>query len=329
MEMPRFFLKYAKYLFSFFLAVASYYGLKSAGDIPKFVTDHPVVVMSIVVVLLTTILVLSSKDSRMQRQARYAYCLADLAAGFRALRQTSAAKSIDAEAQAITSALSVMCTQVAKAMSTVVGHSCSVCIKLISAKAYSEADLEHEDGPPSAECVPGKELPFVITLVRDATSHTNRKPYPNSVTHWIHANTDFEILMANAGQAKGRYFLRNELWLLPDYKNTAFRYYDKPPCVGLPGGLLGFMLFPFIRAINTLLALVRWTLPYRSTLVVPIKSDVDVDATYIGFLCIDSPKSLTFKVDFDVEVLEGVAEGTYQYVERLRQLQSQYHVQGQ
>lgn len=332
MGTTQFFLKYAKYFLSLLFFIASYYGMKSVGDVPQFVIDHPFVVLSVLVALLIVILVQSTKDSNLQRQARYAYCLADLAAGFRALRQSSAhpgAGSPEAEARSITAALAVMCSQVAKAMSTVVGHSCSVCIKLISVRPYAEEDLEWEDGTPPAECVPGNELPFVVTLVRDTTSSSNRKPYPNRVTHWVHANTDFEILMANAFQARGRYFLRNELWLLPDYKNTAFRYYNKPPTIALPAGVMGFMLFPVIRAMNTVLALVRWTLPYRSTLIVPIKSDVDVDATYIGFLCIDSPKSLTFKVDFDVEVLEGVAEGICQYVERLRQLQGQYHVRGQ
>ena len=103
--------------------------------------------------------------------------------------------------------------------------------------------------------------------------------------------------MGNAGKPEGRFFLCNNLPNRANYENTSFQIY----------GEIDPELNPEER-------FEKWTLPYKSTLVVPILPYGLWDEELFGYLCIDSADINYFDKDMDVKISHTVADSIYNII---------------
>lgn len=146
---------------------------------------------------------------------------------------------------------------------------------------------------------------YASTLARDQNQHISRahNDRPHEITHYVSLNTDFSMLFERLTSPKPDVFYRNNLpweYFRGRYDNTSFDLYGHP-------------------SRNVLLLLRRWSLPYKSTLIVPIAPNnmERRDGTdLIGFLCVDSPSLYAFRYRYDVELALGIAEGLYNFLDK-------------
>ncbi len=163
--------------------------------------------------------------------------------------------------------------------SSITGRRCGVCVKVVTAE-------EHES-----------QFSVKNVLAVPQLSRPQRRSIHEKIDHWLAKNTDFEALFAD----QRRYFFSNWLPGFDGYKNSSFAAYREPPSRGK---------FPLLGTMSRHL---KWTLPYRSTIVCAIRAkpvapdDEDATQDLIGYLCVDSRRSRTFSEDDDVEVLQGIA----------------------
>lgn len=150
----------------------------------------------------------------------------------------------------------------------------------------------------------------IATVARDATS--NQGVVTKKVNHPLDRNTDFSDLWYGRNGAY-RYYLSNNLikkFKEQQYENTSFDIYGKPSVVS-------FGAFSIVK---------DWKLPYRSTIVWPIryipgsekwppdelKPDEKVSGAEIwGFLCIDCNSSNAFDDRYAPELGAGFADALY------------------
>jgi hypothetical protein len=203
-----------------------------------------------------------------------------------------------------TSQIKEACTRVsnllAEAFSLITGTKCSVCVKVL------------EGDPLVGTNQPLR--PKVKTLCRDDHSEKRRKlaDSKSDVAHWIDQNTDFFVLHQQAGTPREDYFLSNHLPSYRGYVNTSFQVYGFANENLLLSKWLP-MLFP-------------WPLPYKSTVVLPIRCE-SFDAVRVpklaGYLCVDSRSRGVFSRRYDPELLTGVADSLYPVLIRYRSLASE------
>ena len=104
--------------------------------------------------------------------------------------------------------------------------------------------------------------------------------------------------------------MSNQLPFLFDYKNSSLELYDDYADEKA--------FFPF----KVFLRYWRWPLPYKSSIVVPICPGISTERskeTLLGFLCVDSPRLFAFKREFDVDIMNGVADGLYNVILKLKE----------
>lgn len=221
------------------------------------------------------------------RKVRYAEVLPHINLGFSYLHEEIRSDHPDLEKIATT--CERICTQLTHAFSIISGTPCSISIKVLSQKK----DIGKDNTKIK-----------VLTLARDQQSASFRG-YPSHVDHWLDENTDFRILLEMISTPRGRYFFCNQLPFRKNYQNTSIAQYGgEPKAWNIPGWK------HFVRHW-------RWPLPYKSTIVVPIcpaLSNKRVQKNLIGYLCVDSPKLGAFKKQYDVDLMEGVADGLYNLV---------------
>ncbi len=139
----------------------------------------------------------------------------------------------------------------------------------------------------------------VTTLCRDPASHERNKSRDVSEgqKHKVNLNTDYHLLV----RAEQRYFLSNNLKKYPNYMNTSLNANDKSSNDG------------------------RWSLPYVSSLVLPIRyieeescdaSRKDTRITILGFLAIDSQARGAYTERYDVEMGAIIADALYSVLSR-------------
>ncbi len=171
-------------------------------------------------------------------------------------------------------ALTHLCDNLAQTFTLITGTKCRASVKI----------LTREDNALKA-----------ITFCRNRDPINN--PKNNTIKHWLDKNTDFLEVFDKIDAPGGAYFFSNLLPFRYGYQNTSFEVYK-----GKPDN-------------NLLLRYLRWTLPYRSTIVMPIcPCSEQNQKMLVGFLCIDSAPILAFKADYDVPLLEGVADGIYNLI---------------
>lgn len=141
------------------------------------------------------------------------------------------------------------------------------------------------------------------TYARDAESLMLCVQTDDITKHWLIANTDFKQLMSAQLPQTKRFFIDKNLQKNPHYKSTSFDLYGEP--TKWNGSQWSV-----------------WTLPYRSTMVWPIRKITKPEERrdgqlfeaqdLLGFLCVDSYAREVFddkRYDFDFGAL--VADNLY------------------
>jgi hypothetical protein len=178
----------------------------------------------------------------------------------------------------------------ASALSIVTGTKCRAAIKMIEPGA-------------------NPEKPVVFTYMRDIDSerHTksddqNRKADGSDL---LEDNSDFVSVFSEEGP---RWFFCNDLTTQPNYNNSRDPNLKSRSLSG-------------IKAVWNLFRPVEWKVPYRSTIVWPIRQmkmeeDIGGEFSFAGFLTIDSPHRNVFDENFDTHLGAGVADCFYHILVR-------------
>ena len=189
-----------------------------------------------------------------------------------------------ADESACKAALGDVAREASEMFSLMTGTRVSACIKIV------KAELER-----------GHYKFRVEDIARDPKSLTRngRAAHGTGSKHWVESNSDFQTLFEHAGKPKGEYFLSGWLPGEWEYRNSSFAVH---------GGEPARIKFPLLREIFRDIA---WPLPYKSTLVVPIRNmgprPEDI-GPLVGFFCIDSRARHAFSSRYDVPALELLAE---------------------
>jgi len=195
--------------------------------------------------------------------------------------------------------LTVVCSQLREIFFQKTKHKCSICIKVIT-------DSEATAGT------------TVVTLARDSKAHEDKKRQNvdkrMDVLHPIDRNTCFRNIFNYLGEKKGRAYFNNDLPAEGGYENTSFNIHGD-----VEDGLV------------TEERRKKWTLPYRSEIVVPIcplnhLPNANERKLLYGFLCLDSVEPNVFNERYDIEILRGIADDLFDIIGRyiaLRNVQLQ------
>ncbi|WP_431203294.1 hypothetical protein ACQ86E_31685 [Bradyrhizobium betae] len=153
----------------------------------------------------------------------------------------------------------------------------------------------------------------VATVVRDNVTKTQSPPVaPTKSPDNIEANTDYKSIWYGANGCP-RFFVSNnlvKLWRTNQYRNSSFEAYGEP----VTGSFLGMT---FVR---------KWTLPYKSTIVWPIRyvpegaawpalnqqsNGVDKTPFVWGFLCVDWSSRNSFDEIYSPELGAAFADAIF------------------
>lgn len=182
-------------------------------------------------------------------------------------------------------------TTFANAFSLIKSVKCRACIKLIrideTPKKYELLTKEERE-----------KILYVETWIRDSDSEINA--HSDEPKHWICGNTDFYRLFSAKNPKTNNYFIENNLPKRHNYKNTSFQMY------GEPDG--------------------KWTLPYKSTIVWPIRrmtlrenhdsEQLSDNQDVLGYLCIDSNVKDIFNDSYDIHFGAIVADSLFVFLRR-------------
>lgn len=183
-----------------------------------------------------------------------------------------------------------LCSSVSDAFTLLTEKRIAVCIKILH-----EGDSERTP---------------VTTLCRDRHSKTERG-FDRDKVHSIEENTAFSHFYNQSSSDKGRYFFSNQLPEVENYQNTSIEFY------------------PHHAAKPNMTSADRrkyWGLPYKSTIVVPVRRiDQNDYASIIGFLCVDSTDESVFDEETQPVILQGIADGIYNSLNELRKILDSSH----
>ena len=221
------------------------------------------------------------------KKARYAEIFEDINLGFSEIHKTRRNESNSKE---ILRSLENLCEYISSSFEKIYGYKVRTCVKIL----VSDKD----------------ERPRVATLERDKRSKASGATtgIRDNVYHWIDENSDFEFIYNNIGDNYSSLsYHGTRLPIRKKYKNTRLKEENWPP------KKRGFII-DYIKRKR------EWPLPYRSTLVVPItplSGDEQSQSSLRGYLCVDSPKNLTFNKEYDVDILRGICDGIYDKIDKL------------
>lgn len=140
---------------------------------------------------------------------------------------------------------------------------------------------------------------YVEILARNTDSIRHRKNGMKVEKDYIEHNTDFSTViykMQNC-QQNDHYYFCNWLCWNPYYKNSHLTKF--------------FLIHPFLGLFC------KWPLPYRSAIVVPIKTEDEGKQKIWGFLSIDSNKSYAFSKKYDLPIMMEMAETIAPFVRKI------------
>jgi hypothetical protein len=181
---------------------------------------------------------------------------------------------------------------IATTFSILTGTSCRACIKELSQES---------------------SMTYVEAYVRDQFSYKVQRGGPRCASERVPVseNSDFEEMLSNP---RMRFFFENDLprlWRRGKYRNSSLQ------------GVIPKMFLGWIWG---------WPLPYKSTIVVPIRYVSGEQKTqypavgnqsqrrcyhYFGFLCIDSPRRNVFSTHYSVPLSSAFADVLYMFFSQL------------
>lgn len=218
------------------------------------------------------------QEYRFSRKARYAESLPNLLAFARAM---AVGESLTEDRCRAVMADAVR--EISEAFSLATGTRIGVCLKKVVLETTSNR-CRVED-----VCRDPKS--------KDRGERSRVRPDGRPVQHWVETNTAFKRTWTAVGFPAGaQYFLCNNLPGEPHYQNTSFEIYGEPHPQGTVARTFGWRD--------------GWTLPYKSTLVVPVLGTAKVDGSTVvlGYLGLDSASINVFDTRYDVPLLRIFAE---------------------
>lgn len=214
------------------------------------------------------------------RKTRYASVFGLINEGFAEIHEIDRLQKPSAERKL--EALEKMLNAVSETFRVISANECFACIKVLT----------------------GDERRYeVLTLCRDSKSKNKRPLWKNDdIAHYVDSNTALKYIVTRINEPHKRFFVNNFLPFLDGYQNTRIIGDDYSGLKSIP--LLG----PIVK-------LLIWSLPYRSTIVVPIVPhyfNSPKSTPYLaGFLCVDSPALGVFRKNMDLPILQGFSDGLY------------------
>jgi hypothetical protein len=245
-----------------------------------FYTNHGESLIAVYILVFLSVLwiLLIVQEYRYARKSSYAESLRHIHAVVHFLRDTAEEVSSMPEAE-LRRSLERALGDFAMAFTLVTRTSCRACIKVLSVTPRAPADWDTQPEP--------IRYLVVRTFARDLT--TASEPHTETAD-WVTENTDFFEVFDKPEQ---RCFFENDL--KKRHSRGLYRNSHLP---------LGYDNRRDL-----------WPLPYRSTIVWPIRLlRPETKPEVLGFLCIDSRSRRVFvrRYDFDLGAL--VADGLYMYM---------------
>ena len=273
----------------------------------------PLLLISIFIILLCTYLLIQNAVYNYQyyRLSKYPQTYDALTMAFSQVHYANkelekyVGKELDSEnilliEEKVIEVLTHACNRLVQVFSIITGFSCSVSIKLLVLVDHNPRENE------------------VFTLVRDNVSIGRNTPESDrwqDVRHYVLENTDFNEIIKNENKGKMESFICNYLPFKSNYHNSSFEIYGYPPLITNNG---------ILKLLSKLRRWINWTLPYKSTIVVPIKPKrfEPNRNNALGFVCIDSYKMGIFKKYYDISLINGFGDGIYNLLEKFHKIKN-------
>lgn len=219
--------------------------------------------------------------NKYERSSSYPELFDQLNKGFREIHWLQRKSVNEVNYTIVISVLEEICRNLANGFHDITGTKCCACIKILTAD--DKGDIVYE------------------TLCRNTNADNKRfkadnDAYSKDIRHSIDKNTAFSVSL----NSNDEYFFSNYLPFDQNYENSSFQIYGDPH-----------------KGRNPISRYFKWNLPYKSTIVVPIKPlprvpvELDNNGDCYGFLCIDSNSLEAFDKKYDPYILKGVADGIY------------------
>jgi len=300
-------------IFTLFLALATLFlTVKSfLGNILDI--DIPVILLTVFMVVLCTYLVIynSILVYKYFRLSKYPEALESLTMAFSQIHfcnkellsydfsELDDDKIELVESKVITNLIH-SCNRLTEVFSLITGYKCSVSIKMIVEDSTNNNNNS------------------VFTLARDNRSSGRNAPDTSQQDHIKHSlltNTDFNSIIVQEQKGISDFFIHNYLPFHKNYLNTSFEVYGHPKEIN--------KVFP-MNLIQYIVRWKNWPLPYKSTIVVPIKPrKFEISGTRaLGFICVDSKKMGVFKTYYDKQLLYGFGDGIYNLIEKFLEIRN-------
>lgn len=135
---------------------------------------------------------------------------------------------------------------------------------------------------------------YVLTLIRDKKSSL-RYSEIDKIKARIIDNTSYYSALANTITNKKSFFVSNDLSAESSYKNSYFEIYR-----------------------NNFWGKKQWSLPYISSMTIPIYRNDDSKQVILGFLNIDSDKKKSFKNENDINIMQEIGGLLFYPLKQLR-----------
>lgn len=272
-------------------AVGIYLTVRATTDIAKLV-DGLVVWLLISTTLFLFLFLLYLKRSI--THSRYTQCYSIISNAFASSHKLRSSDDVKQLASCIVS-LQDFCTDISDAFTKISNRSTAVCIKLFHIAENGDVSVK--------------------TFCRDNRSRTAKNriaPSDDDCTHYLSENTDFKYIFENAKREGAIYksYLSNKLPFEDFYRNTRLSTETYPPKSSIP----------IIKEIKRYM---KWPLPYKSTITVPITPLTDrpiEQSQIVGYLCIDSNFLWAYKAKYDIPILRGIADGLYPTIKKISQI---------
>jgi hypothetical protein len=268
-----------------FGSLASILGI--IGSLLFLQTDSVSKIYTIFLLLLIFFLIVNSIRKEIAKEHRYAQTVFFTHYANHIVRDYFSELQDDVSKISLEKTTDEILTTVAGCFSIITGKVCRACLKDLSLDQMK-----------------------LTTTSRDNNSKSfKNRPDENEKLHTLAGNTDFYNLWY-AKKYCLRYFFCNNLpkeWRLHRYKNTSFELYGEPSVMNLFG-------FSWIT---------NWRLPYKSTIVFPIRflkdfippkeggTQVPPEWKFWGFLCVDCKSRYVFDLKYAPELGLSFADLLY------------------